>query len=185
MKNIEIDQDMVVPAPVHKLETNKYGTVPDLDDEELADPDELERQVLQEEYAPILSLPVKTKRNWLLPAVDENNGFDYGAFGTIDFERISPQMDKARYKADNLKEKLGDVLILFSIVSERIQGKAKYLVLKYLRMGIIDIDHIAHEDMMELGKLYLQARHIQREIAALHESIRCRSEKRLKAFLES
>ena len=184
---IETFQGVIVPAPVLlKLENKKTsGTVPDLDDEELADPDELEQQVLKEEYGPILLLPIKAKRSWLQPAVDENGGLDYGAFGTVDFLRTVPEFNASRYKEDKLKEKLSDVLILFSIVSERIKGKAKYLVLKYLRMGIIDLEHIVDDDMLALGRLYLRVRRMQKEMAELRETSRHKRERRLKAFLES
>ena len=36
---------------------NPYGSVPGLDDDELADPQELERLVYIEEWGPILALP--------------------------------------------------------------------------------------------------------------------------------
>ena len=184
---IETFQGVIVPAPVLlKLENKKtYGTVPDLDDEELADPDELERHVLKEEYGPILLLPIKAKRSWLQPVVDETGGLDYGAFGTVDFLRTLPEFNVSRYKEDKLKEKLSDVLILFCIVSERIKSNAKYLVLKYLRMGIIDFEHIVEEDMLALGKLYMRARRIQREMTELRKAALNRSKRRLKVFLKS
>jgi hypothetical protein len=64
----------------------------------------------------------------------------------VDFERTRPEFDKARYKADKLREKLKDVLIMLGIVKERLPGKAKDLVLKYLRTGIIGLEHITNED---------------------------------------
>jgi hypothetical protein len=164
---------------------NNYGTVPGLDEIEFADLDELERQVLIQEFAPVLALPFKAKKNSIEPATDGNGNVDWGAFGTVDFDRYRPKLDKAKYKADRLKEKLGDVLIMFSIVKERMQGRAKYLVLKYLRMGIIDIEHIVDDDMLALGRLYLRVRRMQIEMAELREASRHRRERRLKAFLES
>ena len=38
---------------------NPYGSVPGLDDEELATPEELERQVMLAEWGPVLALPVR------------------------------------------------------------------------------------------------------------------------------
>jgi len=45
---------------VKREQANRYGSVEGLDDEELADPEELERQVFAEEWAPILALPERT-----------------------------------------------------------------------------------------------------------------------------
>ena len=149
---------------------NRYGSVPELDDEELADPAELERAVILEEWGPVLALPVKGRKDGILPAVDESGGVDWGAFGTVDFERTMPEFDKARYKADMLKEQLKDVVIIMSIVSERLPGRAKYLVLKYLKMGLIRLEHIGHPDMAALARLYLRAMRLREEVRVLEEA---------------
>ena len=80
-----------------------------------------------------------------------------------------PAFDKARYKADRLKEELRDVLIMISIVKEHLP-KARSQVLKYLEMGIIEFDHIANDDMRGLARLYLRARKLQKEIGQLREA---------------
>ena len=147
---------------------NPYGSVPGLDDEELADSDELERQVMRDEWGPVLALPVRGKRNQLRPAVDESGDLDWGAFATVDFERVEPEFDKMRYKADRLREKLRDVLIMFDTVCRRLP-KAKSMVLKYLKMGVIELEHIASEDMRALARLYLRVRRLQKEIRELEE----------------
>ena len=136
-----------------------------LPDEELADPDELERQVVQEEWGPVLMLPEKRRRWSIQPNIDESGGVDWGAFGTVDFERGRPAFDKVRYKMDWLREKLEDVLIMLGIVKERLPGKAKYLVLKYLRMGIIELEHVVNDDMLALVRLYKRAEQLRQEIA--------------------
>jgi len=185
---IECAEDEVEDVPVSALlsveRKNRYGSLPDLEDEELADPEELERLAVAEEWAPVLALPVKAGRGWVQPVVDESGGVDFGAFGTVDFERTAPEFDKARYKADRLQEKLGDLLIMVGIVKERLPGKAKYLVLKYLKMGVIDLDHIASDDMRALAMLWLRAKRLQSEIADLRESSRARWARHLEAFLE-
>jgi hypothetical protein len=164
--------DIEVPESVllKRLRPNKYGSVPGLDDSELADPDELERQVLRQEFAPVLALPVKAGRSCIRPNIDEGGRVDWGAFGTVDFDRYSGGFDKARYKADKVREQLKDLLIMFSIVSDRIKAKAKYLVLKYLRMGIIELEHIVDNDMLALARLYLRAERMRKEIAELQEA---------------
>jgi hypothetical protein len=177
-------EDVPVSAVLQVKRDSRYGSVPDLDDEELADPEELERQVVAEQWGPILALPSQGKRERFQPSVDESGRVE-GAFGSVDFDRVGPELDRARYKAEKLKEQLGDVLILVGIVKERLPGRAKYLVLKYLKLGIIELDDIVKEDMRSLAKLWLRARRLQNEIARLREASRVRREKRVKAWLES
>ena len=181
--NFVIYEGVVVPesALLRKERRNRYGSVPGLDDEELADPDELERQALREEWGPVLALPVEDRKSWIQPAVDESGGVDWGAFASVDFSRAMPEFDKARYKADKLQEQRKDLLITFSIVSERLPGKAKYKVLKYLKMGLIELEHIVNWDMWELAKLYLRIRRLKQEIAECREASWRRQERRLKA----
>mgnify|MGYP001095668175 CR=1 FL=1 len=161
---------------------NRYGSVPGLDDSELADPDELERQVLRQEFGPILALPVKASRNGFRPEVDESGNLDWGAFGSVDFDRYSDGLDKSRYKADKLREQLKDLLIMFGIVSDRIKAEAKYLVLKYLRMDIIGLEHIVNDDILALARLYLRARRLKQEIAELRQASERRCQQKATAL---
>ena len=116
-----------------------------------------------------MRLPVRTKRGWIHPTIGEDGGVEWGAFGSVDFERSMPEFDKARYKADRLQERLRDVLIMLSIVSDRLPV-AKYKVLKYLAKGWLKLEDIKNEDMGALGKLYLKARRLQKEIRELREA---------------
>jgi len=161
----------VVPESVllSRNRANKYGSVVGLDDEELADPYEIERQVMLAEWGPVLVLPVKGKKRGMEPSVDETAGVDWGAFATVDFERLRPEFDKRMYRADRLREELGDVIILLDIVKARLP-KAMYLVLKYLREGIIDDEHVAGDDMLALARLDRRARRIQQEVVELKKS---------------
>ena len=70
-----------------------------------------------------MALPVKSRRGWVRPVADESS-VDFNAFASVDFQRTIPELDKARYKAEKLKEKLVDLLILIDIVKERLPGKA-------------------------------------------------------------
>ena len=171
METIETEDNIVVPASVLvKVERhNGCGSVPGLDDDELADPAELERWVIIQEWGPILALPVQRRRCDIRPEVDESGHLDWGAFGTIDFDRIRPAFDKVRYKMDRLREELKDAVIMLSIVSERIPGRSKYMVLKYLRMGVIDIEHIANDDMRAIAKWYLRTRRLGKQIEELRQ----------------
>jgi hypothetical protein len=177
-------EDIVVPesALLRRETGNRYGSVPGLDDSELADPDELERQVLMKEFGTVLALPVKTSKSSIRPEVDENGNVDWGAFGTIDFDRYSGGFDKARYKADKLQEQFKDLLIMLSIVSERIKAEAKRLVLKYLRMNIIGLEHIVNYDMMALARLYLRALRLEKQIADLRQASERRRQQRATAL---
>jgi len=181
----ETYQGIVVPESVllKREQASRYGSIEGLEDEELADPDELERQVFREEWAPILALP-EPRRSSIRPAVDETFGLDWGAFATVDFERQSGGFDKARYKAERLRERLRDKLILLSIVAHRLPGNAKHLVLRYLRLGIIDLDHITNDDMLALAKLELETKRLRQEISQLRERNTQQRQHRLEAWLE-
>jgi len=173
-------QGIVVPASVllRREQANRYGSVEGLDDDELADPEELERQVFAEEWAPILALP-RPSPGGIKVAIDETGGLDRGAFGTVDFERCSGGFDKARYKAERMQEQLKDKLIMLAIVKERLPRKASSLVLKYVRMGIITMEDIVNEDMLALAKLHLQVKQKQAEIARLYEASAGRRERQV------
>ena len=166
----ECEVDDVPVSPLFSEERrNRYGSVPGLDDEELAEPWELERQVILQEWGPVLALPVRTRRGWVQPGYDEDFGMDFGAFASVDFDRIRPEFDKALYKADKLSEQRRDVLIMLSIVKERLP-KARYKVLKYVKLGILDLGDIADEDMRGYARLYLRALSLQKQIAELREA---------------
>jgi len=184
--DFEVYEGVEVPesALLRRDAGNRYGSVPGLDDSELADPDELERQVLQQEFGPVLALPIQAGKGCIRPEIDETGNIDWGAFGTVDFDRYTGGFDKARYKADKVKEQFKDVLILFSIVNDRIETNAKYLVLKYLRMGIIEFGHIVNEDMAALARLYMRATKMRQEIGELREASERRRQRRAEALWE-
>jgi hypothetical protein len=161
---------------------HRYGSVPGLDDSELADPDELERQAFVQESGPVLALPVRASSGFRRPGVNEEGVVDWGAFGTVDFDRYSGGFDKARYKADKVREQLRGVLILFSVVSDRMGGSGKYLVLKYLRMGVIGLEHIVNQDMAALARLYLRIERMRQEMGELREASERRHRQRAEAL---
>ena len=187
-QNQTIDDQPIDDIPVSPrlppLRPSRYGSVPGLDDSELADPEELERQVTLTEWGPLLALPKPTRRTWIEPVV-EDGIVHYGAFSTVDFERLHGGFDTVRYKAQKLREELKDVLIRFHMVKERMPGTAKYLVLKYLKMGIIELENIVDSDMRALGRLYLRMQRLRQEIAKLQEASRRRHQQRAEAFWQS
>ena len=129
----------------------------------------MERQVWKEELGPILALR-KLKKAGIRPNIDEDGGVDWGAFASVDFDRYRPEFDKARYKAEKLCEKLKDVLIMLSIVKDRIPGREKYQVLKQLRLGVMELEDVVDFDMWSLARLWLRARRLRRQIAGLEEA---------------
>lgn len=161
--------DVPASAALSIVRKNKYGSVPGLDDEELADPDELERQVVLEQWGPVLLLPVRERNTWVRPSIDESGHVDWGAFGTVDFERRSGSFDKRRYRVERLREELRDVLILVSIVQRRVP-EAKLLIIECLRNGIIELGHVVSEDMRDLGRLWLRVERIRHQIRELRHA---------------
>jgi len=179
MKMSNVKEDWEVDGlPVSGLARVKrkcrYGTVPGLPVEELADPDELERPAMRAEWEPVLALPVRTGQGW----IQRSCSVDFDAFGTVDFERSMPAIDTLRYKTERVREKLRDVLILIGIVSERLTN-ARRQILKYLRTGVIELEHIQNEDMLALSRLYLRARRLQEQIRELREASWSKSQRAL------
>jgi len=178
--NLMVECGIEVPesALLKRDRGNRYGSVPGLADSELADPAELERQVLIAEFGPVLALPVRGAKGGIRPEVDESGHIDWGAFGSVDFDRYTGGFDKARYKADKLQERRKDVLLLLGIVNARIETKAKYVVLRYLRLGIIEFRHIVNADMAALVRLHVRAERMRQEIYALREASERRRRRR-------
>jgi hypothetical protein len=181
--NVEDGVEVASPAWNCEEKVNRHGSVRGLPDEELADPVELERQVIREEFEPVLMLPARRSRHSVLPVVDEAFGVDWGAFSTVDFDRIRPEFDKARYKAEKLREQLKDTLIMLTTVSGRLP-KAQYKVLKYLRMGVIELDHISNMDMLAVAKLWLRVQRLREEIDVLRSASWARQRRHHEAWLE-
>ena len=172
------------PVLVRPVKDNGYGSIQGLSDEELADPRELERAYLQQEFGPILKLSLRGKKGIFRPDVDEE-GLVVGAFATVDFDHVRSGFDKAQYKADKLREERKDVLIRFAVIRERLQHKDVSLVLKRLRDGRIEVDDIADFDMWWLAKFYLRAERLRKQIAELEEASWSRKQRKYQAWLGS
>ena len=160
---------------------NKYGSIADLPNEELADPEELERQAFIKDWEPILTLPIRGAPKFR-PEVDED-GFVKGAFGTVDFERISPKFDKVGYKLDKLREELRDAAIMISIIRRRVPSEQKNQTLKLVRMGHLAPADIVDQDMRELARFYLRACRILKEIERIEAQRRRRRQREVAAML--
>ena len=160
---------------------SKYGSISDLPDEELADPEELERRVFLDEWGAILALPIRGG-NPIKPNIDEYFGVDWGAFATVDFERTMSRFDKLRYRVDKLREEYRWAEIQIEVSNRQVRSKAKDQVLKQLERGVIDVDHIEAVDMLILARWHLRARRLLQEIASLEEARARRKRKESGAF---
>jgi hypothetical protein len=172
------------PVWVKPVREDKYGKIACLDDDELADPDELERQIVREEFEPILLLP-KPKKAKYNPAFKAGGDIDFNAFASVDFDRRKPEFDKARYKADKLREQLKDLVIIIDMLNSRIKSSSKYRVLKLVKKGIMDVDDIADFDLWQMAKYYLRALRLKKEIYRLKEASFSRRYKAYKRWLDS
>jgi len=163
---VETEDGVVVPAParLRVLRGRGLGGVAGLDDSELANPSELARVAMIEDWWPVLSLPVQGKSGGFSPEMDESGQLDWGSLGSADIEKLVPQVDKAQSKVDKLREELKDALIMLSMVKLRVPGQAKYVLIGQLRKGVIELDQITDENMRAIAKWYLRARRTQQEL---------------------
>ena len=152
-----------------------FGSVVGLEDEELADPHELERQVMISEWSPILQLPVRSRNGWGWPTIDEDGDLDWGAFGTADFARLRGTFDKALYKADRLQEELRHQVIMLETTGGHIPMASRLRILDEGRRELLDPDEV--EDMNEwfFARRYLRVKRLRNEIRELR---RCSWERR-------
>jgi hypothetical protein len=179
---------VVVPeSPLLRTQRpNLYGSVEGLPDEELADPHELERLYLVQEFAPVLALPEKkARRSWIRPNIDEDGKIELGAFGTVDFDRYKPKFDKMLCKADWLREEVANQCLMMETISARIETLAKYKVIEYVKIGILDIGDIVDFDMYCLAERYMRTRRLLREIAELRKKSWEKRQKQAEEFWES
>ena len=165
---------IVVPAAALRRQQRKerYGRVEGLPDEELADPDELERVMYKAMWWPILRLPQQRWECPIRPNMDEDGRVDWGAFGTVDFDSYRPQYSKLRYKIDKLKERVKDLSCMLRIMSDRIPGKTKYKIMGLVRTGVLDIGKIEHNEMYFLVEMYLYVWRLRKEIERLRAKSR-------------
>ena len=177
---IEDGAEVAPPAWFQAESDNRYGSVPGLDDSELASPAELERACYQELWGPVLLIPCKKSNS---PAWDINSSSDYNAFATMDFDRMRPEFDMAGYVRGKLWEQVKDLMIKMKIVAERIHGIRKYKILRLVGKGIIKVDDIEHWDMWQLAVMYRRVLKLRRNIERLEEQSEKRQEEQHKKWL--
>ncbi len=155
--------------PVHVERQVGYGSVIGLEDKELADPDELERQVTIAEWGPILAVPISGHQSVIRPCVDEFGQLDWGAFGTVDFDRLRPTFDKARYKADKLREQRRNDLFMLEMVRERVPPQARGWIRRLALDTDVDLDSIDNPNEWTYAKWLRRVRRLSDEIRELRE----------------
>lgn len=157
-------------VPIVPLERDlSYGGVPGLPDEELADPVELERQAFIADWWPILSLPVKSDDGGIRPEIDEDGHLNWGAFGTVDFERLHGPFDKARYKADKLEEDVRDAVNTLGMISARLPAETVNSIQARLRDDSFDIDDLEGADEYGFARFYSRIKRLRSEIRNLRQ----------------
>ena len=70
---MEQDEEQLVgmsDGPIVRELPNLYGSVPGLEDDELADPQELEQMIFRQDWGPILDLPCRFHTG-IRPVIDE------------------------------------------------------------------------------------------------------------------
>ena len=180
-EHIWIEEGAEVAPPAWQKPVNRYGVVPGLEEDELASPAELERAYYQELWGPVLLIPCKKSYS---PAWDINGSSDYNAFASVDFDRMRPVFDKARYVRDKLWEEVKDLMIKMKILSERIQDVRKYKVLRLVGKRVIDADDIQDWDMWQLAVMYKRALKIRENIDRLKEQSEKQQEEQHQKWLD-
>jgi hypothetical protein len=148
-----------------------YGSVPGLEAEELADWAELEQQVFVDDWGPILALPFEAF-DGIRPTIDEFGRLDWGAFGTWDFERLTGPFDKARYKADKLREKLKNDRIMLDMVRERVSPELRGLVRALAMNPVVELEHIIDPNARAYAKWLRRIRCLLAEIREIRANSR-------------
>ena len=159
------ESELPVSGAVRVVRRQGYGTVADLDDEAPADIGELQRIIAYEMYGPIIALPGRGRRLGRV-VLDANGEVDWDAIGPAGGRRRRAQPAPVG-RAGELRAELARVIGLIGLVKERVPGTAKYLVLKYVRMGILDVEHVVSHDLRELVKLEARARQLREQLGAV------------------
>ena len=68
-----------------------------------------------------------------------------------------------------LRDELADSVMRLEMVSERIKSRKKYLIMKYLKEDVLELDDIKDMDMWCMGRMYLRMLRLKREIKELQE----------------
>lgn len=157
------------PSEMAEERHRGHGGVRGCDDEELADPGEVEEQVVLESLGPILAYPVEERECPIRSGLDEADCIDCGPSGAVDVAGPRPSFDKARHKADKLDEQLRNHLTMLSIIRKRLSQDARCELLERLQSDRMDPDDISDGDARAYAKWYLRAKRLQQRIRGLRD----------------
>ncbi|MBN2590800.1 MAG: hypothetical protein JXA96_13130 [Sedimentisphaerales bacterium] len=166
----------LVPSNVNAevLRDSGYGSVPGLDDEELLDEAELMRWVYREQWGPLFCVPMQVNQRYpYRPTIEDDGYLDWGAFGTVDFDRLFP-FNKHRFMVDVLREDLRIALIMFDLVKERVLEKDRPAVIEYVYSGK-DIELIEDWNQYRMAYRFSEVRAIRARIKRSRQKIYRRS----------
>jgi len=153
IEDIDVDE-LPISGSIQVLRSTGYGTVPDLDNEEPADVHELQCMAAWQMYGPLLALPGRYGQTGRV-VLDSDGEIDWDRIGPARGRRRRPQQRRTR-ELEHLR-----LLGLIGLLSERIPGTAKYTVLKYVRMGILQLEHVTNADLRSVARLEARARQLQ------------------------
>lgn len=149
-----------------------YGSVPGLEDEELADPAELERQAMLADWGPILALPVKPVQSRIRPTYNQEGNPDWGAFGTRDYELMYGPVNyvnKPRYKAEKLDEEVRNAVSMLGMISARLPAETVNALQAKLRDNSLDPDSLDNADEFGFARWYTRIKRLRTEVRELRQ----------------
>ncbi len=159
-QTIEYKRIPVKPT-ICPVKPEQYGTVEGLDNDELADPSELERIGYLRLYAPVLTLPRLDSDPIFSPE------FAGGAFDTWDFHRMYPCMAETARRQSRLnwlKSKLRDRLIILSILKDKLSVSQRALAITAARKSS-DFESLPDPETQAFAREYKRSLVIRNQIA--------------------
>lgn len=163
--------DLPVTGSIRVQRNRGYGNIPDLDDEAPMNLAELRRMVAWQLYGPLLALPGRHRRGYLV--LDANGEVDWNAIGPAG-RRRQPERRDTSERTEQLRTELVHVLSQIATATQRVPGTAKYLVLKHVRMGILQPEHVTDPNLREVVRLQAKAERLRQELAAVQPNERKR-----------
>lgn len=172
--NVEDGIEVPEPGVLRVERLSRHGSIPYLRDSELADVRKLEQAVYREMWKPLMVLP-KPVRNWRPYAkLDADGRLDWGAFGTVDFERMHGHGCPWTYREQQIRDDLMHATIMLEMVEERLPRHTQLPVLRLVRQGVLDIDDIENPHMHAIARWDTRVRRLRQELRTLQEARRSR-----------
>ena len=158
---------VLVPSPASlKIERkNKYGSVEGLDDSEVIDPMELERQVILNEFKSIFFIPLQRQNEGIRNVMWNSEDFLKSVLDPICIKK--PQIEKSNL--DKLRDKLRFTSNMINNMYNTQPDRKKRITLKYLLMGWISPKDIIDRNLKTCAEWCLRSIQLQKEIKQLEQ----------------